>query len=132
MDASRSKNGSELTLGQTLRRNREAAGLTVRQLAAHCDISIGYVSRLENDFHKHPNLNVLNRLASCLNLDYSELVGLTGQIAPRQTPPLPRYIVSRYDVTEEQANELAAQWQQILNQAHIHERPSQPHLENSK
>jgi transcriptional regulator with XRE-family HTH domain len=132
MEEPHSKNNSERTLGQVLRRGREAAQLTIRQLAAKIGVHRGYLSKLERDFFKRPNLRVLAALAEHLGLDYAELVTLTGQVPALQPPSLPRYIVNRYDVTEEQAALLAKQWQQVLDEANIHERSDRLHFNNPR
>jgi transcriptional regulator with XRE-family HTH domain len=123
MAGSQGNTESARTLGQMLQRGREAVGLAIRQLADEIGVDRGYLSRLERDFYKRPNLQILNRLATRLDLDYTELVASTGQAAPEQAPSFPRYIVSRYNVTEEQAVVLGMQWQKILDEYDIHERP---------
>jgi len=76
------------TLGAYLRALREAAGLTLRDVAARCavsercGVSNGYLSLLEQDKVRAPSPNVLWTLADCYGVDYAELLGRAGYPVP--------------------------------------------------
>ena len=59
--------------GGTLRRLREDAGLTVRQLADQAQVSPGYVSLLENNHRSNPSAPVCSRLAAALDCAIADL-----------------------------------------------------------
>jgi HTH-type transcriptional regulator, competence development regulator len=88
------------SLGAYLRALREAAGLTLRAVAAECiasarcGVSNGYLSLLEQDKVVAPNPNVLWSLAACYGADYRELMRRAGYPMPDPTagPEHPRVI----------------------------------------
>lgn len=59
--------------GDTLRRLRENAGLSVRQLADQAQVSPGYVSLLENHHRSNPTPPVCARLAAALDCSIADL-----------------------------------------------------------
>lgn len=61
-----------MTLGQRIRRAREARLQTQVQLAAAAGISQGYLSQLEQD-EREPTLSIAARLASVLGISLDEL-----------------------------------------------------------
>lgn len=75
-------------LGEHLRSLREAAGLTLRQVADRCGeskgcgISNGYLSLLERGRVQAPNPHVLHALAACYGTDYAELLRQAGYPLP--------------------------------------------------
>ena len=88
---SKSRGDQAETLGGYLRALREAAGLTLREVAGRCNVSErcgvsnGYLSQLEHDRVKTPSPNVLWTLAECYQADYLELMRRAGYPAP--APP---------------------------------------------
>jgi ribosome-binding protein aMBF1 (putative translation factor) len=60
------------TLGQRLRAEREARGMSQVNLAAEAHISQGYLSQLEQDL-REPTLSIAARLASALRISLDEL-----------------------------------------------------------
>lgn len=60
-------------LGQRLRRQRLAAGLTLEQLAVKAGFDKGYLSRIENG-KKVPPIATLSRLASVFGIDAASLL----------------------------------------------------------
>lgn len=67
----------DLTLGQRLRRAREAHHQTQVQLAAAAGISQGYLSQLEQD-EREPTLSIAARLAGVLGISLDELAAGTA------------------------------------------------------
>jgi transcriptional regulator with XRE-family HTH domain len=76
--------------GPRLRRLRQAAGLTLKDLAGRAGLAISTISKIEND-RMSPTYDVLLRLAGGLSIDLSSL--LEG---PAPAPPQP---LGRLDVT---------------------------------
>ena len=60
------------TLGQRLRAEREARGLSQVSLAAEAHISQGYLSQLEQDL-REPTLSIAARLAAALRMSLDDL-----------------------------------------------------------
>jgi transcriptional regulator with XRE-family HTH domain len=58
-----------------MRDQREARGLTQRDLAAKAGVTPGYVAQLELGVRKNPSLPVLKRLAKALGVPVTELLG---------------------------------------------------------
>ncbi len=114
-----------MSLGQRLRQAREQKGLSLRQFATQLGRHSGYVSRLEADFYEHPGLSLLHRAAEILGLDYAELVALTGQTVPQRLPELTEYLGTKYELDNETAAKLAAQFTTLLHEHRNHKRPGE-------
>jgi transcriptional regulator with XRE-family HTH domain len=67
-----------MSLAERLRIAREAAGMTLEELAAKADISKTYLWELEKDEsgEKKPSADVLLRIANALSITLAELLGL--------------------------------------------------------
>lgn len=72
-----------MTLGETLKRARQAKTMSLRQVEKAAQISNGYLSLLESDDVKQPSPHHLLRLAETYELDYAELMALAGYPVPR-------------------------------------------------
>jgi transcriptional regulator with XRE-family HTH domain len=68
---------AQAQFGATLRRLREAAGLTQEQLGARCGMDLSAVSRLERG-HRNPRLSTLVRLAGALGVPPAALLDDVG------------------------------------------------------
>jgi transcriptional regulator with XRE-family HTH domain len=53
---------------------RQAAGMTQRDLAAKAKVTPGYIAQIELGMKKNPSLDVLKRLAKALGLPVTELL----------------------------------------------------------
>jgi transcriptional regulator with XRE-family HTH domain len=103
--------GDEASLGKVIRAHREAAGYSVRQLAAMVGIHHGYLARLETGDRSKPTADVLQRLAEALEIDADELLRFIGV----KTLPEPRVYYRRaYNLTDEDAAEAERRMQQII------------------
>lgn len=73
------------TFGERIRELRKAAGLTQREFAEQLGIDFTYVSKIENGrIEIPPSENLINRMASLLNVDAEELLALSGQFDHRE------------------------------------------------
>ncbi len=70
----------QTSFGRTLRAQREARSLGLRQLAISSGLSPSYLSRLEHDHSPPPRAAVLRRLARSLDMDVETLLGAAGII----------------------------------------------------
>jgi transcriptional regulator with XRE-family HTH domain len=87
-----------LPLGERIRKHREAAGLSLRQLANKAGVDVANISRLESGDATKPKPETLMRLAEALGLDASELLTAAGYTAKTADalPNLPIYLRSKY------------------------------------
>jgi transcriptional regulator with XRE-family HTH domain len=81
-------------LATYLRANREAAGLSIRQLAAMAGIDNAYLTRLEGGEKRNPSADVLLAIGEALQLDASVLLGFIG-VKPSAILPSPRMYFRR-------------------------------------
>jgi transcriptional regulator with XRE-family HTH domain len=95
-----------LTIGEYIRRAREKKGLSGRRLAAMINMHHGYLSRLEAGDYKRPSPEILERIASALDLNYDDLFAITGQHAPSGLPSFVPYIRAKYEVDDETLRKL--------------------------
>ena len=82
-----------LEVSQTIRKVRQAQGLTVEQLARRSGFSKGFISQVEN-FRQTPSLKALVKISEALGLPMSRLFG-DGETAE------PAYTFGRLDEGEE-------------------------------
>jgi HTH-type transcriptional regulator, competence development regulator len=71
-------------LGECLRQVREIRQQSLRGAAAAAEISAPYLQKLERGDAHHPSPAVLHRLATALDIPYSDLMELAGHLVPRQ------------------------------------------------
>jgi transcriptional regulator with XRE-family HTH domain len=81
-------------MGDCLRTSRESHHLSTQAAAEQAGISPGYLFKLENGYVGTPSPRVLDRLASVLDIDYWQLIGLAGYPVPvpgtgRVSAPIP-------------------------------------------
>jgi transcriptional regulator with XRE-family HTH domain len=70
-------------LANYLRTQREAAGLTLRELAERADVSNAYLSQLERGLHE-PSIRVLSAVAVALDISGETLLALAGLPSARR------------------------------------------------
>ncbi len=73
-----------LELSQTIRKVRQAQGMTVEQLAKKSGFSKGFISQVEN-FRQTPSLKALVKIAEALGLPVSSLFSESAMSGPRYT-----------------------------------------------
>jgi XRE family transcriptional regulator, master regulator for biofilm formation len=59
---------------RVIQQQREAKGMTQRDLAAKAKVTQGYVAQLEMGMKKNPSLDILKRLAKALGVPVTELL----------------------------------------------------------
>jgi transcriptional regulator with XRE-family HTH domain len=94
------------SLGEFLRKLREDAGLSVRQLAGRVGVHHSYVARFETGERK-PSIALLQRIADVLHTDSSALLTYIGVRPSPTLPPLREYFPRKYGVSANEANMLA-------------------------
>ena len=105
--------GKPSDLGDFVRQNREAAGLSQRQLALAASVSVSNISRLESGFHPTPSLELLRRVAEVLDLDMAELLSYRGIPMPDGSAGLKVYLRRRYGLSDEGVAEAQAAVERI-------------------
>lgn len=91
------------TLGSAIRSHRQAARLSIRQLAARVGVHYSLLSRVESGHIAHPSVETLDRLARVLGCDIGELLAFSGVRLGLPTPG--RYFRRAYGLTDAEAGE---------------------------
>lgn len=89
-----------------LKRERERAGFTVRDLAKAAGLVPSTVSRLESGLIGSPKPDQLQRLAGALGIDVEELYAAAGYMAPSGLPALRPYLRAKYGMPDEVVNRI--------------------------
>lgn len=74
-----------MQFGSRVREIREARGFTQRELADRLNVSVSYISKVENErlhFGDYPSEKFIHKLADELNADEDELLILTDRVPP--------------------------------------------------
>ncbi len=103
----------QTSFGETLREARVKKGVSLRSVAAELDITPSYLSDIEND-RRIPSEDVLQQLATLLDLDFDDLMaraGRFGEEAERYLKHQPTAVklfrrISESNLDEEQLKEL--------------------------
>jgi transcriptional regulator with XRE-family HTH domain len=76
------------TIGTVIRRERQARGLTLKELASRSALSVVYMGELERG-KKYPSGLVLERLAEALGLAMADLLELVAEELRGAEQPMP-------------------------------------------
>lgn len=101
------------TLGEYLRRAREQAGLSTRQLAAEANTTSSNISRIETGETATPTPELLKRIADALDLDLAVLLEYRGISLPK-TASLDTYLRAEYSLPDDAIAEAEAAIEQIV------------------
>lgn len=83
-------------LGSLLKSRREAAGLSLTQMAARLGVSRPYLSRLERGEYEHPSPRILHQMVKHLDIRPEDLYALTGCMLPTDLPSFGPYLRAKY------------------------------------
>ena len=72
-----------MSIGATVKRIREAAGMSQQQLASAAGLSLSLLAQMEQGKNENPRLDTIRSLARALAVGVADLVGNGGE----QTPP---------------------------------------------
>jgi transcriptional regulator with XRE-family HTH domain len=103
----------QLTLGAVLDEARQAADMSVRQLAEAADVPKSEIGRLLRDQQERLNPESLARLASVLELNAADLFLLAGMPLPT-LPTVEALLRTEYDLPEKAVREAKAQIEAIV------------------
>jgi len=88
-------------LGKFLRRSRQTAGLSARQLAEHTDISDATVIRIENGQYRSPEAESLAQMAHALDIPVHDVFERAGFMTSDDLPAIAPYLRTKYDLPPE-------------------------------
>lgn len=83
-------------LGELIGAKREAAGLTLTQLAVQLGVCRPYLSKLEHGEYAHPSPRVLMQLAKWLDISHDDLYAITGYMLPSDLPSFGPYLRAKH------------------------------------
>src|SRR6266699_1614632 len=109
-------------LGEYIKAQREALGVSERQLAGRIGIHHSYLARLEAGDYAQPAPAVLHRLAEALDLEPEDLFALAGHTVPHELPSFAPYLRAKYDISDQAARELADYFRYMSERYDIRER----------
>lgn len=101
------------TFGQTLRRLREEAGISLRSFAKMVERTPTYISKIERDEFDPPAEEVIREMARILKQDADDMISLAGRI-PSDLPELIKQQPKEIAVFLRTAKRLSAEeWQEV-------------------
>lgn len=84
------------SLGTFIRAQREAKGISTRQLAAEVGVDKSQIIRLEQGGVASPRAELLARMAAVFKIDLADLYGLAGYTQPTTLPSFTPYLRAKY------------------------------------
>lgn len=101
------------TFGQTLRRLREEAGISLRSFAKMVERTPTYISKIERDEFDPPAEEVIREMARILKQDADDMISLAGRI-PSDLPELIKQQPKEIAVFLRTAKRLSTEeWQEV-------------------
>jgi transcriptional regulator with XRE-family HTH domain len=79
-----------MSIGATVKRIREAAGMSQQQLAGAAGISLSLLAQMEQGKNENPRLDTIRSLARALAVGVADLVGNGGEQTPPATAAKPK------------------------------------------
>lgn len=104
-----------------LRRERQRAHMTVRQLAENAGVAPSSVSRIESGSIALPTPDLLQRLARALRIDVEELYEPAGYLAPTGLLALRPYLRAKYGLADDAASRIEGYVQALCDQTELKE-----------
>src|SRR5689334_11940028 len=117
-------------IGSFIRTQREAAQVSVRQLAEKAGVSNPYLSQIERGLRK-PSADVLNQIAKALRVSAEVLYVRAGILEPSAAGEVRDAIIADLSITERQKQVLLDIYTSFRqqNEAENQKLPDQPELE---
>ena len=97
----RKRSSDQQDIGSFIRTQREAAQVSIRQLAERAGVSNPYLSQIERGLRK-PSAEVLGQIAKALRLSAEVLYAQAGILELKQGSPVRDAILTAPDLTERQ------------------------------
>jgi XRE family transcriptional regulator, master regulator for biofilm formation len=70
-------------IGKNIYEIRKRRGLTLTELAERAGIAKSYLSNIERNLNQNPSINVIEKIASVLEVDLKELLGTSDRKEPQ-------------------------------------------------
>jgi transcriptional regulator with XRE-family HTH domain len=102
-------------LGAHIRQAREAAGLTLRQLAEVVGTSHSNLVKIENGQRENPPAELLQSIADALEIGATDLLGFVGVTRPKGLPSVAPYLRAKYKLHGTALEEATEQLQRIID-----------------
>ncbi|HEX6700900.1 MAG TPA: helix-turn-helix domain-containing protein [Gaiellaceae bacterium] len=83
-------------LGRWLREQRQAAGISKRELARRADMTDGTIVRIEQGAFDAPSPHKLARIAEALKLSLADVYSMAGYATPDDLPSFQPYLRRKY------------------------------------
>lgn len=100
--------------GALIRKHREGAGLSLRQVKELTGIDDGLLSRMESGAILTPSPDKLGRLAETLAIPLADLYALADYAAPSELPSMRPYLRTKYrELPSEAADQLDSYVQRL-------------------
>ncbi|MFB9726867.1 helix-turn-helix transcriptional regulator [Haloechinothrix salitolerans] len=109
------ESSNSLTLGSYLRTQREACDMTIRQVARLSGIQPSYIAELEAGKKANPSAEILQKIASVLELDTADLFAFIGVTPPKDLPSVAPYLRAKYNLTGDALAEAEQQIKRIID-----------------
>src|SRR5690348_7305625 len=95
--------GDTASLGSRLRKARERAGLSRRQLSTRVDVDPAYIGRLESGKRAHPSMELLLKIAAATHTDAGEFLEPLGVTIAPILPSTRDFFRQKFDVSADEA-----------------------------
>lgn len=105
----------EITLGSYLRSQREAAELSIRELARLSGVPASYITEIEGGKKTNPSAEILQRLAGVLEVDTADLFAFIGITPPQGLPSVAPYLRAKYKLSGDALREAEQQLHHIID-----------------
>jgi len=66
-------------IGENIQRIRYMQDLTLSELAEQAQISKSYLSNIENNINQNPSIQIIEKIANVLAVDFQELIGMKDE-----------------------------------------------------
>lgn len=107
------------TLGDTVRRARRAAGMSLRACAAAAAVDNTWLARVERGDYTSPDPRHLQQVARALDLDVTDLYVAAGYQSGKSLPTFVPYLRAKYDLPADAVADLErhfALWRSFYEQ----------------
>lgn len=112
-------------IGSFIRAQREAAQVSVRQLAEKAGVSNPYLSQIERGLRK-PSADVLNQIAKALRVSAEVLYVRAGILEPSETSQVCDAIITDTTITERQKQVLLDIYASFVQQNEVQQHKELP------
>lgn len=93
-------------LSSVIHRERERAGLSLRQLAARSGLGASTLQRIEKNEIAHPDVHTLQAIARALAVDVEDFYAAVGYLDWEDLPALRVYLRAKYGIAGDEANRI--------------------------